>query len=319
MSDEIGRALARALALDPRIWASPDRLRAILMDLCPEKQPHRRVLVAAAEEGIVAALASPGPSHSSVPASPELRLLSSRLQARTGIDAAFADWAVRQWRAALGVTSGLDLREPPVSEPSEPPRKSLPLAPAPARPAPRPAPAPRPVPPSQPLNPSRGVIPPVPLPPARRRSGPVWLAAVVLLVLLIGGVAYVLGRPSPVQPELPPPVPQTSVLPAGWWNDPEHLRQLATTFVGTWNRPDGSRKALFLEIRSISGPEEQRFFDYTLNVGGLRFDNLGTLRAGELLFPDLGSGTVSLDAGRLTLLGKGQPARGNWELHATAP
>ncbi|HEX3551767.1 MAG TPA: hypothetical protein VIA62_00885 [Thermoanaerobaculia bacterium] len=317
MSDEIGRALARALALDTRIWATPDRLRAILMDLCPGKQPHRRVLVAAAEEGIVAALVSPGPGHSSVPASPEIRLLSSRLQARTGIDAAFADWAVRQWQAALGLTSGLDLREPPVSEPPEPRRKALVLGPAPARPTPSAAPVAPPVSPSPPANRSRVVI--APLPRVRRRSG-FWIAVAALILLLVGGGFYVQSRPAPTPPESPPPtLPQASVLPAGWWNDPEHLGQLVTTFVGTWNRPDGSRKALFLEIRSISGREGQRFFDYTLNVGGLRFDNLGTLRAGEVLFPDLGSGTVAIDGGRLTLLGKGQPVRGNWELHATAP
>jgi hypothetical protein len=142
-----------------------------------------------------------------------------------------------------------------------------------------------------------------------------------LIVLPVCGAVYVRSRSSPVPVPAGPtaPVSQTSVLPAGWWNDPEHQRRLATTFVGTWNHPDGSRKTLFLEIRSVSGRGGRGFFAYTLNAGGIRFDNLGTLRAGEVLFPDLGSGTVAIDAGRLTLLGKGQPASGNWELHATTP
>lgn len=120
MEGSLEDALARALAGDSRIWADPNRLRAVLMGLSPGNQAYRQALVAAAEEGIVQTLLD-------ARGAADVRALSARLQERTGMDRTFADQAVRLWSSALGLTPSPEAREIPAPEPTmATPVRSLP-------------------------------------------------------------------------------------------------------------------------------------------------------------------------------------------------
>jgi hypothetical protein len=315
MPEEIARALARALALDPQIWSTPDRLRAVLMDLCPGRQAQRRVLVAAAEEGIVTSLSLLPAGTWLTPFPPQARMLSSRLQARTGIEPAFADWAVRQWSSALGLSSDLGLHEPEkaAAEPGRPVgavASSLEatrarVSTAVARPP-------------SPALPSLAGKPPSP--PSRRSA--MWKIAwlVVALVLpLLGGGLYLRTHSDVGPPVSPTPSAVATLIPAGWWTDPKNVRQLVTTFVGTLQQPGGDRAALFLQIRGIHIEQGRGIFEYTLNLQGVRHNNLGTLREGKLSVPDLGTAEVLYEQDHLLLRESSPSSQSTWELRATTP
>jgi hypothetical protein len=317
MADPLGSALERALFYDPRIWASPDRLRAVLMDLCPGKQAHRRVLVAAAEAGITASLASLPAGRP--PSASEIRRLASRLQAQTGTDPAFADWAVQLWSTALGLTSGLDLREPPVFE-------SVPRsAPSPAPPAPVPVSASLHFPVVPVLKappPSHAAVAPRPLPPVRpprtRHMSRLLLAIGLLAAMALGWSLYSSGWTLSATPKQATTVVQENfpLPPPSWWNDPGNQRKLETTFVGTWDLQGGQKQVIVLEIRSVHAKSGVGFFEYTVNTGGTRADNLGRLQRGRLSLPNLGTVEVRLDEGRVVLLGLGPSPANRWELRA---
>jgi hypothetical protein len=275
MEDRLGGALARALADDPRIWAEPDRLRAVLMGLSPGHQADRQALVAAAEEGIVQALLD-------APSAAEIRLLSTRLQARTGMDRTFADWAIRLWSSVLGLTLGPEAWESPAPEPTA-------------------------------AAPVRSI-------PAEKR-GTSWLrvgALCVLFLLLAGLLVQKVIFPWQKPDTKPTPSPRAAV-PENWLSREGNLERLKTTFVGTRSLTGRPPEVFSLQIRSLQSEGGQIKFEYALNSSGIRRDNLGTVLPlqGRLDIPDLGSGNCFLERDHLVIAIQGASPKDLWELRET--
>jgi hypothetical protein len=286
MQDRFRQALERALALDPEIHADPHRLRAILLDLCPGgTRGQILVLVKAAEEGIVTSLLR---SHGAGKAAlREIHRLARIFHRGAAVDWAHAEWALRVWSAALGLSAGPEIQILAPSPPAEPPIPSVEISTVPPV-LPRALPAGgKPVKTSPELLPTLASLSPTRVFSGssigkRRRALPfLGLAAAVCLGVFVFAWQFFplqVSEREAVESRLETVMEaEARVPPPGFWRESENLARLAGTFVGTLNTQDGGKETLVLTIRDIQTASGQGAFLYTLNSAGARTDNMGRL------------------------------------------
>lgn len=142
-----------------------------------------------------------------------------------------------------------------------------------------------------------------------------WVAAVVTLMALLAGLYVNSGG---FLGDLAVPAPQGGIeSPPVAGVKPASLESFQTTFVGSREIQPGVRETLVLEIREIAAPAGKGSFIYTLNAGGVRTDNEGTVSLAEerIDLPDLGAGRLFLDReGRPSLSGLDSSPAGSWML-----
>jgi hypothetical protein len=145
----------------------------------------------------------------------------------------------------------------------------------------------------------------------RRSPASAWMAAALAMIVLVLTGLYTW---SPTPPAIPDPPVVEGASPPAWSGDPASWNRFVTTFVGSREVEPGRYETLVLEIREIRATEGLGTFLYTLNAGGVRFENEGTLSfpEGWIELPDLGAGRFSLD-GRGPAL-EGLPESGSWSL-----
>lgn len=109
----VDAALRRIVAeRGPSLVSAPDRLRALLLDECPDARLAINSVVDACTEGIVTDLARADRE----PLEAVLPRLAERLQRERSTEPAVAQWAVATWARALGHH---DLPLPPITVPAK--------------------------------------------------------------------------------------------------------------------------------------------------------------------------------------------------------
>ena len=101
MNDYVYQELSRAIQREGvGLAENPQRIKALLMDACPESRTEITLIVAAVEDGVTARLAR---ASDSVFRDSEISRAISDLQRTRRLDDRAADWVVRSWAAVLGL------------------------------------------------------------------------------------------------------------------------------------------------------------------------------------------------------------------------